>query len=210
MSLHHYLRARAFGSLILLTLASGCATTSPPVDFYTLSSGTAPGTREAPLANCHDMVIGIGPVLWPSYLDRPQIITRLSANRISFDEFHRWAGPLKEEFERVLIDDLSKRLQTDYIVKYPGKLAYKPRHRVPIKVIQFDGRPGDAVTLKAAWSVVEPDSGKDTVLHNADLRVPTAGEGYEAMVAAASEAVSELGRQIAAELSTRCGIPHGK
>jgi uncharacterized lipoprotein YmbA len=210
MTLHHSLRARAFGSLVLMTLASGCATTSPSVDFYTLSSDVVPAAREGPLANCRDVVIGIGPVLWPSYLNRPQIVTRLSANRISFNEFHRWAGPLEEEFERVLIDDLSKRLQTDYIVKYPGKLAYKPRHRVPIKVLQFDGRPGDAVTLKATWSVVEPGGGKDTALHSANLRMPTAGEGYEAMVAAASEVLAQLSRQIAAELSTRCGIPHGK
>ena len=210
MTLHHSLRARAFGSLVTMTLASGCATTSPSVDFYTLSPDVVPGAREAPLATCRDVVIGIGPVSWPSYLNRPQIITRLSANRISFNEFHRWAGPLEEEFGRVLIDDLSKRLQTDDIVKYPGKFAYEPRHRVPIKVVQFDGRPGDAVTLKAIWSVVEPGSGKETALHSANLRVPTAGEGYEAMAAAASEAVAELSRQIAAELSTRCGIPHGK
>jgi uncharacterized lipoprotein YmbA len=198
-------------ALPVVLLLSACATVSRSSDFYTLSSQAAPGGMQASvLTGCRDAVIGIGPVVWPSYLNRPQIVTRLSPNRISFDEFHRWAGPLEEEFERVLIDDLSKRLQTDYIVKYPGKLAYKPQHRVPIKVIQFDGRPGDAVTLKAAWSVVEPGSGKDSSLHNTDVRVPAAGEGYEAMVAAASEAVAELSRQIAAELSIRCGISHGK
>jgi uncharacterized lipoprotein YmbA len=37
-----------------------------------------------------------------------------------------------------------------------------------------------------------------------------AGEGYEAMVAAASVAVAELGRQIAAELSGHCAVPQGK
>jgi len=209
MTNHSFMRARAFAGLFLIALASGCATTSRPVDFYTLSSVTSE-TGEPPAANCRDVVIGIGPVLWPRYLDRPQIVTRLSANRISFDEFHRWAGPLEEDFTRVLIDDLSQRLQTDYVIRYPGKLAYKPRYRVQIHIDQFDGKPGEAVTLKAAWSVVDQGGGKDTALHNATLRVPTAGEGYEPMVAAASAAVAELGRQIAAELSARCAVPPGK
>jgi uncharacterized lipoprotein YmbA len=204
MTIHHFISLRTLAGLLLSLLVSGCATTSRPVDFYTLSSAVASGAPVSPLANCRDVVIGIGPVLWPQYLDRPQIVTRLSPNRISFDEFHRWAGPLEEDFERVLIDDLSKRLQTDYVIKSPGKLPYKPRYQVQIHIDQFDGLPGDAVTLKAAWSVVDPNSGDEAALHESTIREPTAGEGYEAMVAAASAAVAELSRQIATELSGRC------
>jgi len=209
MSIHSSMPARACAVIVLIMLASGCATTSRPVDFYTLSP-VAVSVQPAPAGNCRDVVVGIGPVLWPRYLDRPQIVTRLSANRISFDEFHRWAGPLEDDFQRVLIDDLSKLLQTDYVIKYPGRLAYKPRYRVQLHIDQFDGRPGEAVTLKVAWAVVDENSGKDAALHHADLRVQSTGEGYEAMVAAASEAVAELSRRIAAELSARCGIPRGK
>jgi len=188
-------------------LVSGCATTSLPVDFYTLSPAAV---SEAPVANCRDLVVGIGPVLWPQYLDRPQIVTRLSPNRINFDEFHRWAGSLEENFERVLIDDLSKRLQTDYVIKAPGKLPYKPRYQVQISIDQFDGGSDAAVTLKAAWSVVDPNSDKEPALHKSLIREATAGEGYENMVVAASAAVAELSRQIAVELSGRCAVPKGK
>jgi uncharacterized lipoprotein YmbA len=81
---------------------------------------------------------------------------------------------------------------------------------VQIHIDQFDGQPGDAVTLKAAWSVLDEESGKEAAPRNSTVRVPTAGEGYEAMVVAASEAVAELSRQIAAELSARCAAPQGK
>jgi uncharacterized protein len=198
---------RMLAGLFLILLVSGCATTSRPVDFYTLSTAAASGASESLPANCRDVVIGIGPVLWPRYLDRPQIVTRLSPNRISFDEFHRWAGPLEEDFERVLIEDLSKLLQSDYVIKSPGKLPYKPRYQVQIHIDQFDGQPGDAVTLKAAWSVVDPNSGKDADLHVSILRVPTTAASYEAMVVAASSAVAELSHQIATELSSRCALP---
>jgi len=209
MTIHSFITLRTLAGLFLILLASGCATTSRPVDFYTLSPDTS-ANGEPLAANCRDVVIGIGPVLWPRYLDRPQIVTRLSPNRISFDEFHRWAGPLEEDFQRVLIEDLSKLLQTDYVIKSPGKLSYKPRYQVQIHIDQFDGRPGDAVTLKAAWSITEQNGGKEIAPREATLRVPTTGEGYESMVVAASAAVAELSRQIAAELSGRCGVPQGK
>jgi len=47
-------------------------------------------------------------------------------------------------------------------------------------------------------------------LHESSIREPIAGQGYEAMVVAASAAVAELSRQIAAELSGRCVTAHGK
>jgi uncharacterized lipoprotein YmbA len=209
MIIHYPTCARALAGLLSILLVSACATTSRPVDFYTLSPAISEAA-EAPPANCRDVVIGIGPVLWPRYLDRPQIVTRLSPNRISFDEFHRWAGPLEEDFQRVLSDDLSKLLQTDYVIKYPGKLGYKPRYRVQIHIDQFDGQPGDAVTLKAAWSIIEEYSGNEVAPREATLRVPTVGEGYEAMVVAASAAVAELSQQIASELAARCTVSQGK
>jgi uncharacterized lipoprotein YmbA len=207
---HYSTCNRTLAGLLLILLVSACATTSRPVDFYTLSPATMAAEPESRTANCRDTVIGIGPVLWPRYLDRPQIVTRLSPNRVSFDEFHRWAGPLEEDFERVLIDNLSRQLQTDYVIKYPGKLPYKPRYRVQIHIDQFDGQPGDAVTLKAFWAVVDQPEGKEPALHESLIRQATAGEGYEAMVAAASEAVAELSRRIAAEVSARCALPPGR
>jgi len=209
MTTNYLIHARILAGLLLILLVNACATTSRPVDFYTLSAVSS-ADGKPPAANCRDVVIGIGPVLWPRYLDRPQIVTRLSPNRVSFDEFHRWAGPLEEDFERVLIDNLSRMLQTDYVIKSPGKLSYKPRYRVQIHIDQFDGQPGDAVTLKAAWSVVDQSGGKEPALHESSIHQTTAGEGYEAMVAAASEAVAGLSRQIAAEVSARCAVPPGK
>jgi uncharacterized lipoprotein YmbA len=192
-------------------LVSACAITSRPVDFYTLSPASASGgAQTSPALTCRDVVIGIGPVVWPRYLDRPQIVTRRNPYRISFDEFHRWGGPLEEDFERVLAEDLSKLLQTDYVIKYPGKFPYQPRYRVQLRIDQFDGLPGDAVTLKAAWSVADQNSDKAAALHESTLRVPTSGEGYEPMVVAASATVAELSRQVATEISSRCALMQEK
>jgi len=209
MIIHHSIHVRTLAGLLSVLLVSACTTTSRPVDFYTLSAVSS-AEGKSPAANCRDVVIGIGPVLWPRYLDRPQIVTRLSPNRVSFDEFHRWAGPPDEEFQRILTDNLSTLLQTDYVIGNPGKLGYKPRYRVQIQINQFDGQPGEAVILKAAWSIVDQPGEKEPVLQESSIRQPTAGESYEDMVAAASAAVAELSRQIAAEVSARCALPQGR
>jgi uncharacterized lipoprotein YmbA len=209
MIIHHSIHVRTLAGLLSVLVASACTTTSRPVDFYTLSAVSS-GDGIPPAANCRDVVIGIGPVLWPRYLDRPQIVTRLSPNRVSFDEFHRWAGPPDEEFQRILSDNLSTLLQTDYVIGNPGRLGYKPRYRVQIQVSQFDGQPGEAVILKVAWSIVGQPEEKEPVLHESLIREPTVGESYEDMVAAASAAVAELSRQIAAEVSARCALPPGR
>jgi uncharacterized lipoprotein YmbA len=211
MTRHHTLWGRTFGGLFLVVLAGGCAMTSPRSDFYTLNPVTAAEAHKAPpAATCRDVVVAIGPVTWPSYLDRPQIVTRLSANRISFDEFHRWAGSIEEDFERVLADNLSSRLHTDSVVSYPGKFGYKPRFRVLITVNQFDGRPGDAVTLNGTWSVMDEHSGEISAPHESVIREPASGPGYEAMVVAASASVGELSQQIATELSRSCALAGAK
>ena len=211
MTRHHFLWTRTLAGLYLVVLAGGCATTSPRSDFYTLSPVTPAEAQKAPpAAACRDVVIAIGPVTWPSYLDRPQIVTRLSANRISFDEFHRWAGSLEEDFQRVLAENLSRQLHTDSVVRYPGRFGYKPRFRIPITVNRFDGRPGDAVTLNGTWSVIDEHSGETSAPHESVIREPASRPGYEAMVVAASAAVGELSRRIATELSGYCAVSGAK
>ena len=54
---------RTLACLLSVLLVSACATTSRPVDFYTLSPAAVSGTQEPPAASCRDAVIGVGPVV---------------------------------------------------------------------------------------------------------------------------------------------------
>ena len=81
---------------IALSFLSGCAT-SPESKFYTLSA--VPVVEQSPSAV--QVMIAIDPVTVPELVDRSQIVTRLDANRVSIDEFARWAEPLKSQIPRV-------------------------------------------------------------------------------------------------------------
>jgi uncharacterized protein len=82
---------------IVLTLFAGCAT-SPASKFYTLS----PVQVVEQSSSTNPVTIAIDPVTVPELVDRSQIVTALDANRVSIDEFARWAEPLKGQIPRVL------------------------------------------------------------------------------------------------------------
>jgi uncharacterized lipoprotein YmbA len=96
---------------IWISFAS-CAALAPradPSSYYIL--GTLPEADFAAdknSAGSKDISsVGLGPIELPGYLDRQQIATRTSTNRLSYSENDRWAAPLSESFSRVLEQNIS-------------------------------------------------------------------------------------------------------
>jgi uncharacterized lipoprotein YmbA len=151
------------------------------------------------------MALAVGPAHLPRILDRTQIVTRASANRLEISEFQRWGGPLDRELLRVLGDNLGRLLGTDRVSVYPAEPAFPVDYRITLEVQQFDGVPGEAVTLRSRWTILEPRESKAVGVGQFELRQPTEGGGYEALVAAHSEAIAALSREIAAALEELAG-----
>jgi uncharacterized lipoprotein YmbA len=190
---------KAVGVAILTVLGvTGClGRTSPPVDFYTLSplprseGGAAPGASGA---------VAVGAVMLPAALDRPQIVTRTSDNQVSFSEFHRWAGTLKDDVTRVLIEDLSILVKGSGRTVLSADTAVNPAYRLTVTVNQFDGRLGDKVWLRAVWAIRDLKPNQMIAVRNAVIDQPVAAGDYAALVAAQSRALETLSREIAAEI----------
>src|SRR5260370_7455490 len=107
--------------------------------FFTLSS--LPQVAQASLKNStglEKMFRGIGPVKFPGYLDRQEIVVRSTQNRFEISETDRWAEPLEENFPRVLSENLALLLNTDLIIVYPWSPANRPRYYVEIEVLRFE------------------------------------------------------------------------
>lgn len=197
MNARYCLSALRNGALIALSasLLSACVTgTTPTQTFYTLSSASA---VDAPSPVRSTTALAVGPVDFPDYLDRPQIITRAGGQRLTMDEFHRWAGSLQEDTTRVLVQNLSEQLQTDQVFIYPNRLAIRPTHRVALNVRQFDGELNGEVVLDVAWSLLEGHSNR--ILDNGQrrYRVNVSRADYDAYVSALSAALTALSRDIA-------------
>ncbi|OGV60030.1 MAG: hypothetical protein A2X45_12600 [Lentisphaerae bacterium GWF2_50_93] len=184
-----HLVAIAFATFFL----AGCA--SSPSKFYTLNS-TAKGDGKA-AADCS---VAVGPVSIPAEVDRPQFTVQSEPNRVSIDEFNRWAGPLNSNIARVIAGDLAVLLGTQHVVAVP--LAnLDPAYRVTIDIQRFESVPGKSANIEAVW-VVRKSVGGLPVSGRTSVSEPATGEGFEALAAAHSRALAKVSGDIAAAIRT--------
>ena len=185
--------------LAIAWLLPAC-TTTPRANFYMLDSGAgrvAPATRS-------QLVVAIGPVDLPQYLERPHIVSRTGGNRLRVDEFNRWAGSLEEDITRVLIHRVGDRLGTLRVYGYPSRVVADTDYRVAIDVRVFDGVLGGEVTLETSWAVLDDSTGEVLHTRQASYRGVAHGDDYDAYAAALSTLLGQLADQLAAVIG---GLP---
>jgi uncharacterized lipoprotein YmbA len=185
-----------------LTAGPGCSS-SPPSRFYLLRAAEDPPGEAMPAAG--GVAVGVGPVRIAGYLDRPQIVTRTTPNELSLSEYDRWAGSLEENISDVVVQNLSRMLRSERVFVYPWSSAAPIDFRVKLDIAELDGKPGDAVTLRAYWTVAREgekggDGGKGMTARSSRISEKVAGTGYEAVVEAMSRALASLSREIAEEI----------
>jgi uncharacterized lipoprotein YmbA len=178
---------------LMLVLAAGCAGTSPPTNFYTLESVSAPPA----LAALPELSLGLGPVLLPDTLDRPQIVIRKAAYSLELAELHHWAGDLKANLGRLMGHRLMALLGTERVSLYPW-----PRHRqldyqVRIDVLRFDGQLGGEAQFSGTWALLDGAGRRELHLQAFSLQETAAGAQYRDLVAALSGLANRLAEQIA-------------
>jgi uncharacterized lipoprotein YmbA len=199
------MRKRSFQQISVLVffiavLLAGCGGSPTPVEFYTLNSlsGTMPSANPADAAQ--NIAIGIGPVEIPKILDRPQIVTRTGPNTLKVDEFHRWAGPLQEGFAKVLAENISLLLTTHQVAVYPWEAGFKPHYRIALDIRYFEGQFGENVVLAVVWRVSGRENQKIKTIKTSVIKEPVPAADYKSLVAAKSQAVARLSREIAQEI----------
>lgn len=174
------------------SIFGGCGTT-PPSRFYAITS-TIPARQLA--ADTTGAIVTIGPVQIPDYLDRPQIVTVTGTNELILGEYDLWAGSLKDDINRVLIENVSSFLGGGVSVA-SWKTPLRNANKVPVSIIRIDAIPGKSVTLKAQWTVFLKDSRTPGAFKDATIIEPVTGTDYRSVVAAMSKTVSELSRLLA-------------
>jgi len=179
----------------LLLLLTACAPTTP-TQFYTLSSVQLP-PRDSIGAKT---VVGVGPVNLPEYLDRPQIVTRASGNRVMLADFDSWVEPINSMFVRVLVENLSLILASDNVVALPQRRPMRLDYQVEVDVSRFDADRSGRALLDARWRVFGRDGERLVQEGRSTVAVPTADPGYEAIVAALSDALGQMSAEIASAI----------
>jgi uncharacterized lipoprotein YmbA len=187
--------------LVAMLFAPGCAETQP-ANFYTLSS--LQGGDGAAGSGGRGPAIGVGPITLPKYVDRPQIVTRSSPNRLELAEFHKWAEPLRDIFSRIVANNLATLMTTDQVITLPRRRSVPIDYQVEIDVTQFDTSVTGNTVLAARWTLFGKDGKKPLLMQESKISSAAANpKDYESVVAAMSRAVEALSREIAQAIRRR-------
>jgi uncharacterized protein len=188
------IRAVAPGLLLMIFMA--CASNAPS-RFYVLSPLTGTGGESEMASDNRRGTIGIGPVELPVYLDRQQIITRVSANELHLAGFDEWAEPLGDNFTRVLVENLSVLLSKNLFTIFPFRGSESIDYQIQVEVIRFDGSLAGDASLLVRWTIFGEDDKKSLLTRKSSFKEATGGPDYEALVAAQSRTIEALSREIA-------------
>jgi uncharacterized lipoprotein YmbA len=141
----------------------------------------------------------VKPVEVPKYLDRPEIVRHDDIYELKYSEYERWAEGMRDMTTRVLVEDLAMRLPASQVFSGLGPLTLRPAAVVEVEISRFDADPDGAVILTGRWRVQR--DAKGSPLRSERIRVPAVAGDTARLVAAMSDALAQLGDNIAAELA---------
>jgi uncharacterized protein len=193
--MRHILLALVAVSLGAMLMLGACA--SQPARFYMLSALASGDTATPMTSGQPGPTIGVGPAALPRYLDRPQIVTRTSPYELRMAEFDRWAEALDVNFSRVLADNLARLIPSGRVVVFPWPRPTPIDYQVIVEVTDFLSQIGGESLLIADWSLFKGEGQEALLWRNSRFSAPAGGQDYAAIVAAMSQTVAELSREIA-------------
>jgi len=190
-----------FLSALLGILLAGCGTT-PPAAFYTLAPLPAAETGNGAVTE-QSPAVGVGPVSFPAFLDRAQLVARSGSSELTVDELHRWGGSLQDDFPRVLGENLAHLLGTSRILLYSAEVPYPVDFRVAVDVLRFETTQRGEAVLKARWALLDPYTGEALQVKEETYRATAASGEPAALVDAMSRALGDFSRKVADAIRER-------
>jgi hypothetical protein len=195
------MRPRILAAALTAGVVLGCSPLGPQKDltqFYVL---TSLAEEEPPqgMRPAGDLSFGVGPVDFAAYLDRPQIVTRMSENQVEFSDVGRWAGPLRRSLARAVAENLAMLLETTRISEYPWFETERPDFAVRMHVIRFEWNAAGYAELLVGWAVVDR-VGEEREWAVNRFTQPADAASADARIAALSRTLQQFSESIADEI----------
>lgn len=188
------------GLILTIMVLAGCASSISATKFYLitpLKMEAATELRQQPVLS-----IEIASIQLPQYLDRPQIVSRSSSNRMELAEFHQWGGNLGKNMMRVLSRNLELLLHTPNITPTPRIPAIPPHFRIDIEIMKFERGADNKVNLELRWYLVNLSGDESTKSFSKTYRsnrIQNTND-FNQTVAAMSQLFAQLSQNIAEEI----------
>lgn len=189
---------------LALVMVAGCSVASvlePRKDltrYYVLSPMDA-SLRGIPLTysaagEIRSVAIGLGPVKFPAYLAREEIITRSSPNRVVVSDIDQWAEPLDKNFVSVLGQNLTIVLGAQ-VRTFPWYRTAALDYQIALDIARFDTDSAGTAVVLGRWEIENPINGDQ--LNSGEINLSETARSGETSAATLSRATGDLSTQLA-------------
>ena len=174
---------------------------SPTPRFYMLSAIN--DTQVSKKINIKPgLIIGVGPVKIPEFLDRPQMVTKDKQGILKFDEFNRWGESLDLGVARLIREDLTVMVPGAKLTLYPWNPSIAVKYQVVVEVVQLDSELDRDMSFVVQWVVIDVQNSKTIIIKRSVFHQPIIPQNYSGLAKTISIACASLSSQITQALST--------
>jgi len=193
---------RSVHALLLLAvtlLLSGCLAATKTATLYSLQLIDQPPLASPP--NLAGMVL-VMPVQVAAHLQGRSILFQQTNGESRAAATHLWAATLDKQIGQKVTSHLQHLLASADIALFPGPRYGVSRYQVEIEIEEFSGN-GQTFTALATYTLSDRSTKRILVRKRFQQNRPIDKPDYSGYVAAASRAVADLSREIAAALSAK-------
>ena len=184
--------------LLFLLLCTSCIQLGgepQPIRYYLLEPLV---NTETPLTT-QQVQLELGPIEFPTYLDRPQIVSRDQHNAIIIADHDRWAEPLPENLARTLRENFYKLIGDVQINAAPWNTGTDSSLTIQLTINRFDGIVGQQTDVDIRWTLYSTIDNKEILRQNFIAQLPI-GNSYRELVNGLNQALANVSTEIATAL----------
>jgi uncharacterized protein len=186
--------------LALMLVVAGCTVLAPQKDetrfFVLMPVQDGAGSIPARSGASQPLTIGLGPITIPAYVNRPEVVTRMSNSELKVSDTDRWGEHLDTNVARVLGSDLGGELGTQQVVSYPWPVKNPVDYAVSVTFQRFERTADDHVVIYANWTVRNGADEKIIQTGTTSINDPSGPDNASA-AQALSRGLAQVSREIA-------------
>ncbi len=186
-------------TIILCVVASSCSIvgTSRPSQFYALDAVTTQKSNQE-----NNLRLGVGPILIPGYINRPQMATKSASAELTYAEFARWAEPMDEMFTRTLTQNITINTGSNSIISYPWSSSANLNNELTAKIIKFENNTSGDALLIIQWQLLINNDAQQASSIYSEFRASANSIHHPDRVSALNDTIKQFADEVVSHIQS--------
>jgi uncharacterized protein len=137
--------------------------------FFILTSRSGSTASDSRHGVGRELSVGLGPINFPGYLKRREVVTQVGNGQVELSDNKRWAESLDSNFQRVMSQDLAMDLGSQRVVLFPWYGRPDIDYQVEIQVHRFDIDSENRSHLDARWIIKDGKIGRELMARESNI-----------------------------------------